>query len=353
MSTISSGTTLTTALVQTGDTTGDLVIKTGASNTTAVTINTAGAIGVGPTPSYGSAGQYLQSAGNAAPATWATIPATNPGGATTQVQFNNAGVFAGSANLTFNGTTLTSAALTSTGVATFSAGSAAAPAITTAGDTNTGIFFPAADTIAFTEGGAEVARFNSSGFLGIGNSATSPSGLLTLRDTNDIAFNISKAGVGSFDITNAGTSGVTLGTQDPYILAFKTNNTERGRFDTSGNFLFNSGYGSVAVAYGCRAWVNFNGSGGGIRSSGNVTSVAVNGVGRYTVNMTTALPDANYSRVVTASGLSGDGNGVCANTDVVSGNSVTATSSAFFILLTISGQSGYRDSPFVSAAVFR
>jgi hypothetical protein len=69
--------------------------------------------------------------------------------------------------------------------------------------------------------------------------------------------------------------------------------------------------------------------------------------------MTTALPDANYSRVVAASGLSGDGNGVCANTDVVSGNSVTASTTAFGILLTISGQSGYRDSPFVSAAVFR
>jgi hypothetical protein len=39
MSTISSGTTLTTALVQTGDTTGNLVIKTGASNTTAMTIS--------------------------------------------------------------------------------------------------------------------------------------------------------------------------------------------------------------------------------------------------------------------------------------------------------------------------
>jgi hypothetical protein len=39
MSTISSGTTLTTALVQTGDTTGDLVIKTGSSNTTAMTVS--------------------------------------------------------------------------------------------------------------------------------------------------------------------------------------------------------------------------------------------------------------------------------------------------------------------------
>jgi hypothetical protein len=49
----------------------------------------------------------------------------------------------------------------------------------------------------------------------------------------------------------------------------------------------------------CRAWVNFNGTTntGGfctIRGSFNVTSVADNGVGLYTVNFTTAMPDANY-----------------------------------------------------------
>jgi hypothetical protein len=54
------------------------------------------------------------------------------------------------------------------GVATFSAGTNSAPAITTAGDTNTGIFFPAADTIAFTEGGVESMRIDSSGNLGLG-----------------------------------------------------------------------------------------------------------------------------------------------------------------------------------------
>jgi hypothetical protein len=43
------------------------------------------------------------------------------------------------------------------------AGSAAAPVITTTGDTNTGMFFPAADTIAFTEGGTEAMRINSDG----------------------------------------------------------------------------------------------------------------------------------------------------------------------------------------------
>jgi hypothetical protein len=58
--------------------------------------------------------------------------------------------------------------LTVGGVATFTAGSASAPAITTTGDTNTGIFFPAADTIAFAEGGAEAMRLDSSGNLGLG-----------------------------------------------------------------------------------------------------------------------------------------------------------------------------------------
>jgi len=53
--------------------------------------------------------------------------------------------------------------------AAFVAGTAALPAITTTGDTNTGIFFPAADTIAFSEGGAEIARFDSSGNLKLTN----------------------------------------------------------------------------------------------------------------------------------------------------------------------------------------
>jgi len=49
--------------------------------------------------------------------------------------------------------------------AAFHDGSASAPTISHEGDSNTGIFFPAADTIAFTEGGAEAMRINSSGAL--------------------------------------------------------------------------------------------------------------------------------------------------------------------------------------------
>jgi len=46
----------------------------------------------------------------------------------------------------------------------------------------------------------------------------------------------------------------------------------------------------------CKAWVNFNGTGAvAIRAAYNVSSITDNGTGDYTVNFTTALPDANFS----------------------------------------------------------
>jgi len=193
--------------------------------------------------------------------------------------------------------------ISSAGAATFvaspttvQAGTAAAPAITFSGDPNTGIYSPGADRIGFAEGGTQV-----------------------------------------------------------------------GEFDASGNFLFNSGYGSTAIAYGCIAWVNWNGTANTnlsgtysqsgttvtvtatahgliagnsiysdittgtavdgvytvatvtdantftytagtslttsgnitlirstIRASGNVSSVADNATGDYSVNFSVAMPDANY-----------------------------------------------------------
>jgi len=157
--------------------------------------------------------------------------ATTFSGATVANTFSSSGatITGGTINSTAIGGTTAAAGkfttLEATGVTTVQAGTAALPAITTTGDTNTGIFFSAADTIDFTEGGAAV-----------------------------------------------------------------------GQFDSSANFKFNSGYGSVATAYGCRAWVNFNGTGTvAIRGSGNVSSITDNGTGDYTVNFTTAIIDANYN----------------------------------------------------------
>ena len=98
----------------------------------------------------------------------------------------------------------------------------------------------------------------------------------------------------------------TPGSNDmPGRLSFSTtadgasSPTEAMRIDSSQNLRFNSGFGSVATAYGCRAWVNFNGTGSvAIRGSGNVSSITDNGGGGdYNVNFTTAMPDTNYATV--------------------------------------------------------
>lgn len=84
-----------------------------------------------------------------------------------------AGAATGALNGTLGATTPSTVAATTgsfSGVATFSAGSATAPAITTSGDTNTGEWFPAADTIAWTTGGTERIRVDSSGNLLLGSS---------------------------------------------------------------------------------------------------------------------------------------------------------------------------------------
>ena len=73
---------------------------------------------------------------------------------------------------------------------------------------------------------------------------------------------------------------------------------ERMRIDSTGQQSSTIvGYGTYNE-YKCRAWVNFNGTGTvAIRASGNISSITDNGVGNYTVNFTTAMPDANYSSV--------------------------------------------------------
>mgnify|MGYP003649268945 CR=1 FL=1 len=75
----------------------------------------------------------------------------------------------------------------------------------------------------------------------------------------------------------------------------------------AGDLKFNSGYGSAATAYGCRAWVNFNGQGTlAIRDSANVSSVTDVATGNYRVNFTTAMPDVNYVSTGMAGGAGAD-----------------------------------------------
>jgi hypothetical protein len=131
-------------------------------------------------------------------------------------------------------------------------------------------------------------------------------------------------------------------------LSFYTNNALAAQVTTAGNLLFNSGYGSAAVAYGCRAWVNFNGTGTpAIRASGNVSSITDHGVGDYTINFTSSMPDANYS--VAGYCMAGSGGG---SAYVVLGNDQSpATGSCRVGVGDIS--TGARDVAFVFFNFFR
>jgi hypothetical protein len=118
--------------------------------------------------------------------------------------------------------------------------------------------------------------------------------------------------------------------------------------DASANLQFNSGYGSVATAYGCRAWVNFNGTGTvAIRASGNVSSITDNGTGDYTVNFTTAMPDANYAIVGTSNTATNTGKVVMYS----AGTAPTVSLVRIFndIASNLTGQ----DSSIMNIAVFR
>lgn len=130
-------------------------------------------------------------------------------------------------------------------------------------------------------------------------------------------------------------------------LGFSTGGVQRGEFDASGNFLMNSGYGSVATAYGCRAWVNFNGTSTvSIRASGNVTSITDNGTGIYTVNFTNAMPDANYAIMVSGGGTS---TAIAPRLDNPSSVSTTSTGPILFLSTSFSPL----DNAYAFVSIFR
>lgn len=102
----------------------------------------------------------------------------------------------------------------------------------------------------------------------------------------------------------------------------------------------------TAPIYPCRAWVNFDGTGTpAIRASGNVTSITDNGTGDYTVNFTTAMPDANYA----VSGMAGSGS-VAPQLSII--NDMGKTVSTFRFLVGDASGNGL-DRVNVNISVFR
>jgi hypothetical protein len=159
-----------------------------------------------------------------------------------------------------------------------------------------------------------------------------------LKANNDGSGVIQVSGTDRVTLSTAGVMSVPGG-----VTADVTGNMSGNA--TGSTFSFNSGYGSVATAYGCRAWVNFNGAGTvAIRASGNVSSVTDNGVGNYTVNLTTAMPDISFSALVTDGGISSGNKG---------GAHITGLTISSFTVVTYTSSAASYDSTFIFAAVFR
>lgn len=205
--------------------------------------------------------------------------------------------------------------------------------------------------------GTTAVTVNASQNVGIGTS--SPSNLIHAYRNN--------TGQGAqIQIEQAGSGSPTLGFLETGVYAWligqygsdnsfriaasgaDLNTNPRLVIDTSGNLQFNSGYGSAATAYGCRAWVNFNGTGTvAIRASGNVTSITDNGTGNYTINFTVAMPDVNYAVI----GSAGNNSDVGDLTSYPAVSVKLATSTAQIGVATTGGTGSDRAQ--VCVAIFR
>jgi hypothetical protein len=259
----------------------------------------------------------------------------------------------------------------------------------------TGIRVPSANAISFHTAGTEYMRITSAGDVGIGTSSpttyksaklairnSSSSGEAVLAIINNSSNVYEGAGIllGStaantnygatwlyhtyntnsptnttsyaFNISQRATDGTYVSNiwnvdyQNSVSSWYRPNTSAlQMQLDASNNLLFNSGYGSAAIAYGCRVWVNFNGTGTvAIRASGNVSSITDNGTGDYQVNFTTAMPDANYSAVGTNSGSG--------TTGEYSSGIISMTSSAVR-MIAFKSQVGTADPTYFCVSVFR
>jgi len=250
-------------------------------------------VGVGPTTgvTIGS-GQSAQVAWNGSDFVQVGASA---GGSNTQVQYNNSGALAGSANLTFNGTTLTANALTVTNATTLSAGTANGVAylngskVVTTGSaltfngTNLGLSSSAVATAIKIDGSGRYKQFETyqsgSREFYFGYDSTSLIGLIYQDNNRPIAFGIS--GSEGMRLTS---TGLGIGTSSPAskLDVYSTGNTTLTISGSSG------GGGDVSQIDFFRIGSNVTSSVKAIRDGGNTSGA---------LTFYTALSGSNTERM--------------------------------------------------------
>jgi hypothetical protein len=227
----------------------------------------------------------------------------------------------------------------------FADGSASTPSITNSGDTNTGMFFPAANTIAFAEGGTEQMRLTDTGLLqfnsGYGSVATAYGCRAWVNFNGAANSNLT----GTYSQT--GTTVTVTITAHGYVtgqsafLDFTSGTAVDGVYTVT---VTDANTFTVTQASRTTSG-NVTDRRNTIRASGNVSSVADNGTGKYIINFTTAMPDANYSPVATAEDV--------ATGTFVSGDSAVVPTTSAFAFYTVNSAGTVVDPVRVNIAVFR
>jgi hypothetical protein len=164
---VSGVTTATTRTLTVPDASGTVML-TSAIGTTVQAYDADLTTWAGITPGTGVATALAVNVGTAgAPVVNGGALGTPSGGTVTNLT--------GTASININGTvgattpaSVAATTLSATGVTTVQAGTALLPAIIPSGDPNTGMWFPAADTVAVSTGGAERMRIDTSGVLSMG-----------------------------------------------------------------------------------------------------------------------------------------------------------------------------------------
>ena len=207
---------------------------------------------------------------------------------------NNAWVTVGtlaSANLglaalaspTFTGT-VTAPTFTASTAVNIPLGSAGSPTLFFTGDSNTGLFSPGADTIAFAEGGVESMRIDSSGRLGIGTTSPDTNSQLHIVGSSyqPLYVNTTGAGGGGAVFFRSGTQALVVGTGGSAWLTGSS--TADGLIRSEANLIFATG--------------------------GNNQRAQIDSSGRLLVGTSTVFSGSGINPLVTISKSAGSGLGI-------------------------------------------